>query len=57
MGDTDFGRFVDRNKKETSAVYGKMYVDERESLKLAQREIDEQQQIQNQLQDEDGERM
>ena len=47
MGDTAFGRFVDRKKKEASAVYGNMSVEERDSLKLAQREIDDQEQIQD----------
>ena len=54
MGDTDFGRFVDRKKKEASAVYGKMSVEERYSLNLSQRDIDEQEQMQEYLQDEDG---
>ena len=47
MGDTAFGMFVDRKNKEASTVYGKMYVEERESLKLAQREIDGQDQMQD----------
>ena len=48
MGDTACGRFIDRKKKEASAVYGSMSVEERESLKLAQREISEQEQMQDQ---------
>ena len=51
MGNTAFRRFVDRKNKEASAVYGKMSVDEREILKLAQRDIDEQDQMQDQFQD------
>ena len=54
MGDTAFGRFVDRKKKEVSAVYGKMSVEERYSLNLSKRDIDEQEQMQEYLQDEDG---
>ena len=57
MGDTAFGGFIDRKKKEASVVYGKMYAEERESLNLAQREIDEKDQMQDKLQDEDGECM
>ena len=51
MGNTAFRRFVDRKNKEASAVYGRMSVEERESLKLAQRDIDEQEQMQDQFQD------
>ena len=47
MGYTAFRRFVNRKKKEASTVYGKIYVEERESLKLAQREIDGQDQMQD----------
>ena len=57
MGDTAFGRFVDRKKKEASAVYGNMSVEESENLKMAQRRIDEQEQMQDQFQDKDGECM
>ena len=49
MGDTAFGGSVDRKKREESAVYGRMSVEERESLKLAQREIDEQEKMQDQF--------
>ena len=49
MGDTAFGRFFDKKKKEESAVYRKMSVEERESLKLAQRFIDEQEQMKYQF--------
>ena len=57
MGYTAFRRFVNRKKKEASTVYVNMSVEERDSLKLAQHEIDEQEQMQDQLQDEDGECM